>query len=1337
MSYCAVSNALMQLKIGVNGLNGSVDNPAFMESISQLHSCGLGSLLLPGNALSGSMTDAWGDLVNLQMLELSKNMLHGTLPETLRNLRNLQSLSLDRNLFYGTIPAWLGELKALRGLSMSGLQGRNPNGHLGLIGTLPNSIANLTNLKMISLGANSLTGTLPVDFCHPELHVLHLPYNQLSGGLQELLKCNISTYFDLSRNRFSGTLPNIPKWPWVNTLQVIDFSFNDLEGIIPAALYKQNVTSMIKLAHNRFNGTISSAISDMPYVFIFDVHSNRLSGSIEEGIWYLPRLTTLDISDNLFTGTISAGVGASFYLTSVLLANNNLTGQIPPSLGLPSTLTAEVFPRPDNTTKMECPRIVRKPYAQIMKDCDGSGPTQLGHQVSMVADPAYQTQQTWEADPSYYQYVGCQCLGGYHEVWSNNPTSLSCEPDVYALPSWVVPLAAILFAAGCLLLAAVGLLVWLKFTVQLRRRWLREKELHKNRLKGVPAEGSASIVVTDVESYSDLMQKNAFICTKAMGVHNAILRAAVSIHAGHVIEQEGDSWSVAFHRPVEAVAFCLQVQQALQKASWPPELEGLTAAGAQLVANSAASSGTNVSSQNTTGTGHNEPASRRNTLQSVTIASSTRGRGTTVINWMRALMPGSASSKVHHMDASSSGVASKRGAHGSSSKILKAEYQSDGSQGLRIRMGVATGWLPAAAEIKTSALFDLAKGVSDMANGGQVLLEAATFAAVHNWLTELSTVDHKGYNDALIKRVAENPSNQDKRMWLARLLSPMGFTSGSKSGAVLLDMGRYWVPGLRHVVTRVMDSAGDQAAAGATASLHLGLQNSSAGASLDAALSAAAAAVVQPDEAARDRRYLQLYTILPQTLCSRIKMWKGSFNLLEGTQRMIKGYCDAPGTLEAGFGVHAAASLFDVERPLLPPVTMVFAAVDGGINLVRKKKQVAKVVHMSVTRLMQATLLALPDGYLCREQDGVLKYMLAFKEAARAAEWCILMQEVLQHVPWPTEVLEACAALVKGSSLLSDDGGRPSASVTGAGHRPSLKMGMAQGVPEEIAPDAWGRADFFGPYVNLAARMMSATASGGQIVLSCDTAESIFSTWRCEEHLCKSNNDVSNELVVNTGTAPATAARAASTAASPRALGQGTPVAASIVAEAAQPVSQQDSATTLPATMHSQPLALGVEAATAGNAEEQPGAAAQQNKVGSTWSSGHPSPVAVTLLSSTTGNEAPTLPPKSPRTPADLENMLAAELGPAVTAGGVSRQHYPSRLVHVSAENVGTYGFKGCGAVDMVALTADVLPLVPDSYANKPRKGGKDLIPAVLQLDKAPDQSLYNPAVRSMTEFTD
>jgi len=41
-------------------------------------------------------------------------------------------------------------------------------------------------------------------------------------------------------------------------------------------------------------------------------------------------------------------------------------------------------------------------------------------------------------------------------------------------------------------------------------------------------------------------------------------------------------------------------------------------------------------------------------------------------------------------------------------------------------------------------------GVSDVANGGQVLLEHNTFCAVQDWLGELGTIDQKGYNDRLI-----------------------------------------------------------------------------------------------------------------------------------------------------------------------------------------------------------------------------------------------------------------------------------------------------------------------------------------------------------------------------------------------------------------------------------------------------------------------------------------------------------------------------------------------------------------------------------------------------------
>lgn len=49
------------------------------------------------------------------------------------------------------------------------------------------------------------------------------------------------------------------------------------------------------------------------------------------------------------------------------------------------------------------------------------------------------------------------------------------------------------------------------------------------------------------------------LTTAALGLHNNIIRKAQWANAGVVLEQEGDSYTVAFHRSLDAVAFCLQV----------------------------------------------------------------------------------------------------------------------------------------------------------------------------------------------------------------------------------------------------------------------------------------------------------------------------------------------------------------------------------------------------------------------------------------------------------------------------------------------------------------------------------------------------------------------------------------------------------------------------------------------------------------------------------------------------------------------------------------------------------------------------------------------------------
>lgn len=124
-------------------------------------------------------------------------------------------------------------------------------------------------------------------------------------------------------------------------------------------------------------------------------------------------------------------------------------------------------------------------------------------------------------------------LQGYAPKWTFNDTVLTCTPKSSALPaSAIISIAA--SVAGALLLAAVGLLVWLRLTVQLRPKWQREKQLLANRKKGVPCGTAASIVVTDVEQYSSMMQVNPQLTTHALGGFNArlVVRARTLAESG-------------------------------------------------------------------------------------------------------------------------------------------------------------------------------------------------------------------------------------------------------------------------------------------------------------------------------------------------------------------------------------------------------------------------------------------------------------------------------------------------------------------------------------------------------------------------------------------------------------------------------------------------------------------------------------------------------------------------------------------------------------------------------------------------------------------------------------
>jgi hypothetical protein len=56
-----------------------------------------------------------------------------------------------------------------------------------------------------------------------------------------------------------------------------------------------------------------------------------------------------------------------------------------------------------------------------------------------------------------------------------------------------------------------------------------------------------------------MMAAEPRLATAALGIHNGVIRKAQYSNAGMVLQQEGDSFTVAFHKPLDAVTFCLQV----------------------------------------------------------------------------------------------------------------------------------------------------------------------------------------------------------------------------------------------------------------------------------------------------------------------------------------------------------------------------------------------------------------------------------------------------------------------------------------------------------------------------------------------------------------------------------------------------------------------------------------------------------------------------------------------------------------------------------------------------------------------------------------------------------
>jgi hypothetical protein len=60
--------------------------------------------------------------------------------------------------------------------------------------------------------------------------------------------------------------------------------------------------------------------------------------------------------------------------------------------------------------------------------------------------------------------------------------------------------------------------------------------------------------------HAEIFKRAPEVMFRALVMHNATIRTAKYANCGFVLEQEGDSFTLAFYNAFDAVAFCLQVR---------------------------------------------------------------------------------------------------------------------------------------------------------------------------------------------------------------------------------------------------------------------------------------------------------------------------------------------------------------------------------------------------------------------------------------------------------------------------------------------------------------------------------------------------------------------------------------------------------------------------------------------------------------------------------------------------------------------------------------------------------------------------------------------------------
>ena len=257
-------------------------------------------------------------------INLTRNQVKGEIPPELANLTNLKVLALGANELTGTIPSWLGSLANLEELYLWGNE---------LTGGIPSELANHANLVELHLADNQLTGEIPVELGNlANLKVLALSGNELTGTIPTWLGslANLKELY-LWGNELTGEMPS--ELGNLVNLTELRIGGNQLSGEIPPELVNLASLQGLDLYGNQLDGEIPPELGNLANLTWLYLGGNQLRGEIPPELGNLANLEVLDLDSSQLSGEIPPELDNLANLVELRLGDNQLTGEIPAELG--------------------------------------------------------------------------------------------------------------------------------------------------------------------------------------------------------------------------------------------------------------------------------------------------------------------------------------------------------------------------------------------------------------------------------------------------------------------------------------------------------------------------------------------------------------------------------------------------------------------------------------------------------------------------------------------------------------------------------------------------------------------------------------------------------------------------------------------------------------------------------------------------------------------------------------------------------------------------------------------------------------------------------------------